>query len=400
MLFGLWSRKYLPEESSSSPIPALRSKWSLKVMLSGRTDGEGIDATTPKDTKEQSNTPPTTPRFAPFSLLSRFLPRRSNSGNTSTANEAAKSYRPRPVSTESQASSSLSEFNYMFFAPARPEMLGLTESLEVRAPTANTEEDTSTASPAASSQPLASLHPIVPSSPEPHEVVALAEVADTNAICTRTPASSNPSTLRKDYRQEKVWFSQEVKATGDQLSIRSGSTNSYAKARSIKVEATLGGYVSESSGGTSTDSLRVPTSRSTPTAGGPQTRHHIVSLPVKQPRAATPVSVTEKNAREAPGHLEIPTPTSSQSGASGQDTRIIQPGTVVVRTGTAVVHSTLSRPITVAEMEEELRWYAMFNCPQFYFMKVQAARARGYEVGPDHTLRPISSPASPVSSQD
>ncbi|KAG8951670.1 hypothetical protein FRC00_007149, partial [Tulasnella sp. 408] len=265
----------------------------------------------------------------------------------------------------------------MFFAPARPEMLGLTESLEVPAPIANAEEDTSTASPAASSQPLASLHSAVPSIKEPHEVIALADVSETTAICARTPASSNPSTLREKYRQEKVWFSPEFEAIGDQLSIRSGSTDSSAEARSIKVEATPNGYVSESSRGTSADSLPAPAPRSITTSGGPQTRHHIVAPPVQQLRAATPVSVTANNAREVRDHLEVPTPTSSQSRASVQDTRIIQPGTVVVRTGTAVVHSTLSRPITVAEMEEELRWYAMFNCRQFYFMKVQAARARG-----------------------
>ncbi|KAG8909459.1 hypothetical protein FRC00_010071 [Tulasnella sp. 408] len=297
MLFGLWSRKSLPEESTSSPTPVSKSKWTLKVMLARRKDGEVLDTTTPEDTKDSSN------------------------GNTSTENEVAKSRHPRPASSDSQASSSLSEFNYMFFAPARPEMLGLAESLEAPAPTANTDEDTFTASPAASSQPLASLHSAVPSIKEPHEVIALADVSETTGICARTPASSNPSTLREKYRQEKVWFSPEFEAIGDQLSIRSGSTDSSAEARSIKEEATPNGYVSESSRGTSTDSLPAPAPRSITTSGGPQTRHHIVAPPVQQLRAATPVSVTANNAREVRDHFEVPTPTSSQSRASVQDTR-------------------------------------------------------------------------------
>ncbi|KIO30319.1 hypothetical protein M407DRAFT_20588 [Tulasnella calospora MUT 4182] len=445
MLFGLWNKKSLREESNASPTPASKSKWSLKVMLSRRKDCEGIDANAPEDTKESSNNHPTKPRSGPFSLLSRIIPRRSNSGDTPSKNEVAKSRKSRPVSGDSQASSSLSEFDYLFFAPARPEMIGLTEYNEICGPTANTEGDRSTVSPAASLQPrpLASVHPLLPSTKESRKAVGLAEIAETIPICLPTPASSSTSTLHKDEHQKKTGVFNEVKEVGDQLSARAGIPNPSSEAHSIKVEdtlnedhqkkiglfkevkvvghqlstraglpspssevhttkveGTLDGYVSETSRGTSTDSLRTPARCPISASGGPQTRHQIILPSAQQTQPATPISGSDKGVTEVPDRLEALTSMSSPSGASGQDTRTIQPGTVVVRTATTLVHSTLSRPMAIAEMEEELRWYAMFNCRQFYFMKVQAARARGYEVGPDHTLRPISSPTSPTSSQN
>ncbi|KAG8895070.1 hypothetical protein FRC01_012591, partial [Tulasnella sp. 417] len=368
------------------------------VKLASRKDREGTDAQTPEDTKTSSNNPTTKSRFGPLSLLSRILPRRSNSDNTSPKNEAAKSRDSRPLSGCSQASSSLSEYDYLFFAPATPEMIGLTAYREITGSAVNTGENKSNASPAGPLQPPASIHPLHPPIEESSKAVGLVEVAEAMPIRPPTPASFSSSITYEEEHQDtvKVGLSTEVGVIGDQESTRSALPNPASKARRTQVEV---GYVSESSRGTSTESLYTPVHHPVSISRGPQRRHHIV-IPSAQPlRPATPVSVSENDGRDVRDYLEHPTATGSQSQASDQDTRMIQPGTVVVRTPSALVHSTLSRPMAIAELEEELRWYAMFNCRQFYFMKVQAARARGYEVGPNHTLRPISNPASPANFQ-
>ncbi|KAG8945136.1 hypothetical protein FRC04_001202 [Tulasnella sp. 424] len=119
------------------------------------------------------------------------------------------------------------------------------------------------------------------------------------------------------------------------------------------------------------------------------------------PHRALPPPPSSKHAEvertEPQGDLTVQPGSSNQSGSSaeraeGQAARTNHRYSAHYRSPGVVVDVSSGRPFNVAETEGQLRFYAMVGSRQLYHATAMSARAYGYVVGPDHSLRraPVS----------
>ncbi|KAG8935895.1 hypothetical protein FRC00_010099 [Tulasnella sp. 408] len=166
VLFGLLDRRLAREGTELPSTPVSQSKWSaFKSKLSRR--------------RKQSTEEPTTlinPRVSSDATLNEaYHQEPSFFGQTAGPNpedyislgsRAESSESSRPVTPSSEASSSLSKYNYMFFAPLRASMIDETGSVEHESPLLESQEDDGADRVVESSLPQAPIVPLDPAASE------------------------------------------------------------------------------------------------------------------------------------------------------------------------------------------------------------------------------------------
>ncbi|KIO27304.1 hypothetical protein M407DRAFT_23480 [Tulasnella calospora MUT 4182] len=180
-LFGLLNRNSSREGTKPSSTPVSKTNWtSFKSKLSRRKEQPTTLSKTFIDARESSETSRNEPHHREPNLLWEIDARhpsvtspppstkqpRSSADNQSLGSRAESSGSSRPFTPDSIASSSLSKYNYIFFAPLRASMLGETGSAEHEARPLDSQEDDGAGCEADFSQPDALISPLDHAAPE------------------------------------------------------------------------------------------------------------------------------------------------------------------------------------------------------------------------------------------
>ncbi|KAG8957051.1 hypothetical protein FRC00_004520 [Tulasnella sp. 408] len=207
VLFGLLDRRSAREGTEPPSTPVSQSKWSaFKSKLSRRREQSTEEPTTlinPRVSSDvgaiallsRSSLLLTTATYAQATPNEAYHQEPSFFRQTAEPNpedyislgsRAESSESSRPVTPSSEASSSLSKYNYMFFAPLRASMIDEAGSVEHESPPLESQEDDGADRVVESSMPQA---PIVPLDPAASEApVSLVEGIEGSSIPAYEPA--------------------------------------------------------------------------------------------------------------------------------------------------------------------------------------------------------------------
>ncbi|KAG9023540.1 hypothetical protein FS837_005724, partial [Tulasnella sp. UAMH 9824] len=186
VLFGLLDRRSAREGTEPLPTPVPQSKWSsFKSKLSRRRHQPTEDPMTSTNIRVHSDTTPDRLHHEEPDFFHHTASRNAED-NYSLGSRPESSASSRPLTPSSEASSSLSKYNYMFFAPLRASMVDETGSVEHESPLLESQEDDGADRVVESLLPQAPIITLDPAAPE--APVRLVEGIERSSMAEYEPA--------------------------------------------------------------------------------------------------------------------------------------------------------------------------------------------------------------------
>ncbi|KAG9039478.1 hypothetical protein FS837_000983 [Tulasnella sp. UAMH 9824] len=166
VLFGLLDRRSARESTEPSPTPSVQSKWSsFKSKLSRRRGQPTEEPTALINARVSSYTTPNEAhRHEPGFFRATGSPDMEDNNSLGSRPESSAS--SCPLTPSSEASSSLSKYNYMFFAPLRASMVDETGYIEHESSLLESQEDDGADRVVESPLPQAPIVTLDPATPE------------------------------------------------------------------------------------------------------------------------------------------------------------------------------------------------------------------------------------------